>query len=90
MRTFLGSGNLACSRVKEASGVKLPIHKEEEVVATFFKGLLLKGCHMEQNSNRDGLRKCYFQIFLTGTPFKLGGELVFNCLIIGLDCLHFQ
>ena len=37
MRTFLGSGNLACSRVEEASGVKLPIHKEEEVVATLFK-----------------------------------------------------
>ena len=39
MRTFLGSGNLACSRVEEANGVKLPIHKEEEVVGTLFKTL---------------------------------------------------
>ena len=39
MRTFLGSGNLACFRVEEANGVKLPIHKEEEVVGTLFKTL---------------------------------------------------
>ena len=48
MRTFLRSGNLACSRVEEANGVKLTIHEEEEIVATLFKGLLLwcKVCYL--------------------------------------------